>query len=57
VFTPAGLQSGAATANGAAAIPIAIPPSRHPALIPASCRRATILLIFMISVVLRIGLD
>ena len=39
-------------ANGATAIPIAIPPSRQPALMPATRRRATILLIFMMSVVL-----
>jgi hypothetical protein len=51
-FTPLGLQSGAAAANGATAIPIAIPPSRQPALMPATRRRATILLIFMMSVVL-----
>ena len=55
--TPAGLQSGAAVANGAAAIPIAIPPSTHPALMLATRRRATILLIFIMSVVLQIELD
>jgi hypothetical protein len=48
LFTPPGLQSGAAAADGAPTMPRAIPPSRQPALIPATFRRATILLIFMI---------
>jgi hypothetical protein len=51
-FTPSAVQSGAATADGAAAIPIAKPASRHPALTPATRRRAIILFIFMMSVVL-----
>src|ERR1700712_5302767 len=47
-LTPSGLQSGAAAADGAPTIPIAIPPSRQPALMPATCRRATILLNFIL---------
>src|SRR4051812_10947018 len=43
-LTPSGLQSGAAAADGAPTIPIAIPPSRQPALMPA------ILLNFMLIV-------
>ncbi|GLE50859.1 hypothetical protein ATCCBAA256_04460 [Mycobacterium montefiorense] len=54
-FTPAGLQSGVAAADGAPTIPKAIAPSRHPALMPAIRRRATILLRFMIDIALRIG--
>ena len=48
-FTPPGLQSGAAAADGAPTMPMVNPPSRQPALMPATRRRATILLIFMIS--------
>ena len=52
MFAPVGLQSGAATADGAPEIPMAKPPASRPALIPAMRRRASILLIFIISVVL-----
>jgi hypothetical protein len=57
VFTPAGLQSGAATADGAAEIPIATVPAMKPALTPAVWRRATVRLIFVISGVLRFDLN
>ena len=49
-LTPSGLQSGAAAAAGAPTIPIADPPSRQPALVPAIRRRATILLNFIMIV-------
>src|SRR5258708_17916034 len=55
-FTPAGLQTGAAAADGATAIPKAIPPSRQPALAPATRRRTTIVLNFMLICFLRFEL-